>query len=126
VAAHGSQNFADQESKIWRRIIYEPAPPSTALDAEWRLDASPWGDAGVRILNARWNTTCELMMIYLLGDRFADAPFAGKLMGSWTRRRFNTRESNIFPQRSDFTHQYSQAWYDFRTKRDAYAYYFRS
>jgi len=76
-------------------------------------------------LDARWSHYCELMMMYLLGMGAEKDPLPASTWSAWTRPKY-TYEGLTYISAGDplFTHQYSQAWFDFRNKRDAYANYF--
>ncbi|MGB7847836.1 MAG: glucoamylase family protein [Candidatus Acidiferrum sp.] len=76
-------------------------------------------------LNARWEHYCELMMIYLLGIGSPTNPVSPDSWNAWTRPTI-TYQGLTYISGNDpiFTHQYSQAWFDFRNKKDAFANYF--
>jgi len=78
-------------------------------------------------LNARYDTYCELMMLYLLG---IGSPTFPTLASSWSAfsRPTVTFQNYTYISGNDplFTHQYSHAWFDFRNKQDAYANYFNN
>jgi hypothetical protein len=76
-------------------------------------------------LAARWSHYCELMMIYLLGIGSPTNPVPASTWDAWTRPTY-TYQGLTYISAGDplFTHQYSQAWFDFRAKKDAYANYF--
>ena len=78
-------------------------------------------------LDARWSHYCELMMMYLLGMGAANEPLPASTWKAWSRPTY-TYEGLTYISSGDplFTHQYSQAWFDFRSKRDAYANYFEN
>jgi hypothetical protein len=76
-------------------------------------------------LKARWSHYCELMMIYLLAIGSPSHPVAPECWNSFTRPVMHYKGyTYISGDDPLFTHQYSQAWYDFRNKSDAYADYF--
>ena len=76
-------------------------------------------------LKDRWDRYCELMMINLLALGSPTHPVASETWKAWTRpkMKFDGFEyiSGADPL---FVHQFSQAWFDFRNKRDDYANYF--
>jgi len=78
-------------------------------------------------LNARWNHYSELMMIYLLGIGSTTKPVSPDSWNAWARPTI-TYQGLTYISGNDplFTHQYSQAWFDFRNKKDAYANYFEN
>jgi hypothetical protein len=75
----------------------------------------------------RWDYYSEMMMIYLLGLGSFTHPLPADVWNAWKRLRF---EFDGIPYIGSFAplfvHQYSQAWFDFRGKRDAYANYFQN
>jgi hypothetical protein len=75
----------------------------------------------------RWDGYSELMMMYLLGLGSASHPLPPEAWKSWKRTVFEydgMRYIGAFAPL--FIHQYSQAWFDFRNKRDHYADYFQN
>lgn len=108
----------DLATKIYNRVEWP-----------WMLNGGPtfsmgWmPDSG--FLKARWEHYCELMMIYLLGIGSPTHPVPAETWKAWTRPTI-TYQGIAYISGDDpiFTHQYSQAWYDFRNKRDAYTNYF--
>jgi hypothetical protein len=76
-------------------------------------------------LDARWKTYCELMMIYLLAIGSPTHPVDPSTWDAWSRPEMHY-DGLTYISGNDpiFTHQYSQAWFDFRNKRDKYANYF--
>jgi hypothetical protein len=75
----------------------------------------------------RWDGYSELMMIYLLGLGSWSHPLPAETWNAWKRVTFEyagLRYIGAFAPL--FVHQYSQAWFDFRGKRDRYADYFRN
>jgi len=79
---------------------------------------SPWGGCRSPDFERTLGTLLRIDDDLSAGDRFADAPFAGKLMDAWTRPKIQYQGIEYIPANDPiFTHQYSQAWYDFRNKR---------
>jgi hypothetical protein len=75
----------------------------------------------------RWDGYSELMMMYLLGLGSSSHPLPAEAWKSWKRTVFEydgMRYIGAFAPL--FIHQYSQAWFDFRNKRDHYADYFQN
>jgi hypothetical protein len=73
----------------------------------------------------RWDYYSELMMIYLLGLGSGQHALAPDTWNAWKRSRFEydgLRYIGAFAPL--FVHQYSQAWFDFRGRRDQFADYF--
>ena len=75
----------------------------------------------------RWDYYSELMMMYLLGLGSSTRPLRAETWDAWKRTTFEydgLRYVGSFA--SLFVHQYSQAWFDFRSKRDRYTDYFQN
>ena len=75
----------------------------------------------------RWDYYSEMMMMYLLGLGSPTYPLKPETWDAWKRTQFDyegTRYIGSFAPL--FVHQYSQAWFDFRNKRDHYADYFQN
>ncbi len=110
----------DLATKIYHRV-----------DWPWMLNGGKTLSMGWHpesgFLSARWERYCELMMIYLLGIGSPTHPLTPDTWNGWTRPKI-TYEGITYISGNDplFTHQYSQAWYDFRKKRDGYANYYQN
>jgi hypothetical protein len=108
----------DLATKIYNRVEWP-----------WMLNGGPTFSMGWTpesgFLNARWEHYCELMMIYLLGIGSTTNPVPATTWSAWTRPTI-TYQGLTYISGNDplFTHQYSQAWFDFRNKKDRYANYF--
>jgi hypothetical protein len=75
----------------------------------------------------KWDFYSELMMIYLLGMGSGSHPLHPSAWLAWKRITFEyDGERYIGSFAPLFVHQYSQAWFDFRGKRDKYADYFQN
>ncbi|MGC1371815.1 MAG: glucoamylase family protein [Candidatus Sulfotelmatobacter sp.] len=75
----------------------------------------------------RWDYYSEMMMIYLLGLGSFTHPLPTDVWNAWKRLRFEFDGLRYIGSFAPlFVHQYSQAWFDFRNKRDAYANYFQN
>jgi hypothetical protein len=119
------QHFADQQIKDLATQIYE------RVDWPWMLNGGKAFSMGWHpesgFLNARWEHYCELMMIYLLAIGSPTHPVPPDTWNAWTRPTINYQGIEYISGKDPlFTHQYSQAWYDFRNKRDAYTNYFEN
>jgi len=78
-------------------------------------------------LDARWEHYCELMMIYLLAIGSPSHPVPGSTWKAFTRPTIKYAGLEYISGNDPiFTHQYSQAWFDFRSKHDQYADYFEN
>jgi len=75
----------------------------------------------------RWDYYSEMMMIYLLGLGSLPHPLSVQAWNAWKRTKFEFDGIRYIGSFAPlFVHQYSQAWFDFRGKRDAYADYFQN
>jgi hypothetical protein len=76
-------------------------------------------------LHYRWDEYSELMMMYLLGLGSSTHPLAPEAWAAWKRLTFEYDGIRYIGSFAPlFVHQYSQAWFDFRNKRDQFADYF--
>ena len=115
--------FADARIQWMAQQIYE------RVDWPWMLNggqafAMGWfPESG--FIRQRWSHYCELMMIYLLAIGSPTHPVAPDHWNAFSRPVIHySGLSYISGNDPVFTHQYSQAWFDFRAKRDAWADYF--
>ena len=112
--------IAGLASTIYRRINWR-----------WMLNGGETFAMGwtpeYKFIGARWDTYCELMMMYLLAIA---APLWKIPVSSWQAFSRPTQEfggySWIGGTDPLFVHQYSHAWFDFRNQRDQYADYYRN
>lgn len=119
------QHFRDQGIVDLATKIYE------RVDWPWMLNGAKTFSMGWHpekgFLEARWEHYCELMMIYLLAIGSPTHPVPPDTWDAWTRPKIKYQGIEYISGNDPlFTHQYSQAWYDFRNKRDAYADYFEN
>jgi len=119
------EHFRDARIKALAQQIYE------RVDWPWMLNggdtfAMEWRpDSGFGA--ARWKHYCELMMIYLLAIGSPSHPVPPETWNNFSRPIIQFENYKYISGNDPlFTHQYSQAWYDFRHKRDAYADYFEN
>lgn len=78
-------------------------------------------------LHYRWDSYCELMMMYLLGLGSSTHPLPAATWEAWKRSMFNYEGIEYIGSFAPlFVHQYSQAWFDFRGKRDQFADYYEN
>jgi hypothetical protein len=78
-------------------------------------------------LPSKWDYYSELMMIYLLGMGSSRHPLRPEAWLAWKRLTFEYDGLRYIGSFAPlFVHQYSQAWFDFRNKRDKYADYFQN
>lgn len=78
-------------------------------------------------LQYRWDNYSELMMIYLLGIGSTRHPLPPDTWNAWKRTMFEVDGIKYIGSFAPlFVHQYPQAWFDLRNKRDKYADYFQN
>jgi hypothetical protein len=81
----------------------------------------------VGFLQYRWDYYNEMMMMYLLGLGSPTYPLRSEAWDAWKRVNFEYEGLRYIGSFAPlFVHQYSQAWFDFRGKRDKYADYFQN
>ena len=83
---------------------------------------------GIGFAPARYDTYCELMMLYLLAIGSPTYPIAPSYWDNFARPLLTYAGYTYISGNSDplSTHQYSHAWFDFREKSDAYGNYFNN
>jgi hypothetical protein len=75
----------------------------------------------------RWDYYNEMMMMYLLGLGSPTYPLRSEVWDAWRRTPFDYEGMRYIGSFAPlFVHQYSQAWFDFRGKRDRYTDYFQN
>ena len=98
------------------------------VDWPWMLNGGDTFSMGVRhgkFLESRWDHYCELMMLYLLAIGSPTHPVPASLWDNFTRPEFDYFGFKFISSRDTLQiHQFSQAWFDFRNRRDRYADYF--
>ena len=117
--------FRDREIERLATKIYE------RVEWPWMLNGGDTFSMGWRpgkgFLEARWDTYCELMMIYLLAVGSPSHPVAPDLWNNFKRTTIDYEGITYITTRAPlFIHQYSHAFYDFRHKHDQYANYFQN
>ena len=81
----------------------------------------------IGFLPYRWDYYSEHMMMYLLGLGSSSHPLPAAAWDAWKRTTFEYDGFRYIGSYAPlFVHQYSQAWFDFRGKRDRYADYFKN
>jgi hypothetical protein len=76
---------------------------------------------------SRWDYYSELMMMYLLGMGSTSHPLSTDAWFAWKRQTFEYDGLRYIGSFAPlFIHQYSQAWFDFRGKKDRFADYFQN
>ncbi len=112
--------IADLAYKIYSRVDW------TWLSEDTPLLPHGWTPEN-GFLPYRWDDYSEMMMMYLLGLGSPTHPLKPAAWDAWKRTTFEydgVRYIGSFAPL--FIHQYSQAWFDFRGKRDHYADYFQN
>ena len=107
------QHFHDAEIQDLATKIYE------RVDWPWMLNGGRTFSMGWHpesgFLDARWEHYCELMMIYLLAIGSPTHPLSPEAWKAWSRPVIKYQDLEYISGNDPiFTHQYSQAWYDFR------------
>jgi hypothetical protein len=98
----------------------------TWLSEDTSLLAHGWTPE-VGFLPVRWDYYSELMMMYLLGLGSTSHPLRADAWNAWKRLTFEYDGLRYIGSFAPlFVHQYSQAWFDFRGKKDRYADYFQN
>ncbi len=81
----------------------------------------------IGFLPSRWDYYSELMMVYLMGMGSSAHPLKQEAWNAWKRLTFEYEGMRYIGSFAPlFVHQYSQAWFDFRGRRDKYADYFQN
>ncbi len=81
----------------------------------------------IGFLPYRWDYYSELMMMYLMAMGSFTHPLPADTWNAWKRTIFEFDGLRYIGSFAPlFVHQYSQAWFDFRGKRDKYADYFEN
>jgi hypothetical protein len=98
----------------------------TWLSEDTTLLAHGWTPE-MGFIPSRWDFYSELMMMYLLGMGSSSHPLDSQAWFAWKRATFEYDGLRYIGSYAPlFVHQYSQAWFDFRHKRDRYADYFQN
>jgi len=116
-------HFDDPKISVLAQQIYE------RVDWPWLLNGGKAFSMGWHpesgFIPGRWDHYCELMMIYLLALGSPTHPVPPDTWNNFTRQAVHFNGYSYISGRDPlFTHQYSQAWFDFRNRRDDYANYF--
>ena len=110
----------DLATKIYERVEWPwMLNKGTMLSHGWKPETG--------FLKPRWDTYNELMMIYLLGLGSSTHPLPAETWESWARPIYEYEGIKYVGSNAPlFVHDYSQAWFDFRDKRDRHADYFEN
>jgi hypothetical protein len=117
--------FADKQIRSMAHQLYE------RVDWVWMLNGGNTFSMGWKpesgFLESRWNHYCELMMIYLLAIGSPTHAIPADCWNQFSRPVMRYKGLEYISGHDPlFTHQYSQAWFDFRGVRDAYANYYEN
>jgi hypothetical protein len=112
--------ISELASMIFNRVDW------TWLSEDTRILPHGWTpESG--FLQYRWDNYSEMMMMYLLGLGSSSYPLQVETWSAWKRVTFEYDGIRYIGSFAPlFVHQYSQAWFDFRGKRDQYADYFQN
>jgi hypothetical protein len=123
-AIQAREYLHDAETTALVNRIYE------RIDWRWALDGGQTLTHGWRpetgFLQHRWDSYSELMGLYLLGIGAQHRPLPAESWNAWRRPRAEYGGRSFIQGGPLFTHQYAQAWFDFRGRRDAYADYWQN
>jgi hypothetical protein len=119
------QHFQNTEIRQLARAIFNRVD-WTWLSADTALLPHGWTPE-IGFLPYRWDHYSELMMMYLLGLGSSSYPLPARTWDAWKRFIFEYDGLRYIGSFAPiFVHQYSQAWFDFRGKRDRYTDYFQN
>lgn len=115
-----SSEIATLASYLFNRVDWTwVSEDTTLLPMGWTPE--------VGFLPYRWDYYSELMMLYLLGMGSSSHPLPPGVWNAWKRTNFEFDGLRYIGSFAPlFVHQYSQAWFDFRNRRDRYADYFEN
>src|SRR5258708_7469451 len=120
------QHFQDQQIIDLATQIYQ------RVNWPWMLNGGSTFSMGWTpesgFLTARWDTYSELMMLYLLAIGATVNPIPASAWQAFTRPSLTYHGLTYITNTGAplFIHQYSHAWFDSRTKQDAYPTYFNN
>lgn len=119
------QHFRDRDISELAHAIFDRvdwtwlSEDTTLLSHGWKPESG--------FIPSRWDLYSELMMMYLLGLGSSSHPLKSDAWFAWKRTVFEYDGLRYIGSFAPlFVHQYSQAWFDFRGKRDQYADYFKN
>jgi hypothetical protein len=93
------------------------------VDFQWMLNDDPlllshgWV-RGKGFLKYKWDTYCELGVLYILAIGSPTHPIPAESWYAWQRPFYQYGNYEFISGGPLFTHQYSHAWIDFRNRRD--------
>jgi len=117
------QHFADRDIDELAHAIFDRVEWNW-LSEDTSLLSHGWTPE-LGFIPSRWDFYSELMMMYLMGMGSVSHPLGKDAWFAWKRTTFEYEGIRYIGSFAPlFVHQYSQAWFDFRRKRDRYADYF--
>ena len=118
-------HFQDGDISQLAQAIYDRVDWSW-LSEDTKLLPMGWTPE-LGFLSSKWDDYSELMMIYLLGMGSLTHPLHEDAWAAWSRTLFEYDGLRYLGSYAPlFVHQYSQAWFDFRDKKDHFADYFEN
>src|ERR1700722_6826010 len=93
------------------------------VDFQWMLNGDSlllshgWRN-GKGFIKNKWDTYCELGLLYGLAIGSTTHPISAESWYAWQRPLYQYGNYDFISGGPLFTHQYSQAWIDFRNRRD--------
>ena len=119
------QHFDDKDIQQLAHAIFDRVDWSW-LSEDTSLLSHGWTPE-LGFINSRWDYYSELMMMYLLGMGSQSHPLPPDAWFAWKRTIFEYDGLRYIGSFAPlFINQYSQAWFDFRNKRDKFADYFQN
>jgi hypothetical protein len=119
------QHFQDKDIAELAHAIFDRVD-WTWLSEDTTLLSQGWTPE-LGFIPSRWDLYSELMMMYLLGMGSSSHPLNSDVWFAWKRTVFDYDGLRYIGSFAPlFVHQYSQAWFDFRGKRDRFADYFQN
>lgn len=124
-AVFAGEYLNDSTTESYVRQIYRRIDWRWALNGGLTLSHGWLPESG--FIPYRWDSYSELMGLYLLGLGAPVQPLPAQCWGAWKREPLERFGGQTFIQCGPlFTHQYAQAWFDFRGRHDAYADYWQN
>lgn len=119
------QHFGDAQIRSLATQLYG------RVDWMWMLNSGATLSHGWRpetgFISFRWDAYSEHMMLYLLAIGSPTHPIPASSWNAWSRPMVQFQGLRYIAVAAPlFIHQYSHAWIDFRSKRDAHADYFEN
>jgi hypothetical protein len=107
----------DPEIRRLADLVYRRLDFHWMLNGDKHLLSHGWRpESG--FIRSRWDTYCEHMVLYLLGLGSPTYPLPAESWYAWARPEVSFGEYKYISGGPLFTHQYSHAWADFRSRRE--------